>query len=104
MLETRKGRGEGLDNQDSTTVCKRPSPAGSKQEEAVCAPCGLGAGGGGGGAQGRWHGRPGEEEALDEAQKAASPPCFSSRLSFAWFGAWQPSGWGSPLPPRLPLQ
>lgn len=42
--------GEGLDNQDSTTVCKRASPAVSKQEEVACAPCGLGRGGGGGGA------------------------------------------------------
>lgn len=50
MLETKKGGGEELDNQDSTTVCKRPSPGVSKQEEAACAPCGLGAGGGGGGA------------------------------------------------------
>lgn len=50
MLETKQGRGEELDNQDSTTVCKRPSPGLSKQEEAECAPCGLGAGGAGGGA------------------------------------------------------
>lgn len=106
MLERRKGRGEGLDNQDSTTACKRPSPTGSKQEEAVCAPCGLGAGGGGG-AQGAWHGRPGgedEEEALDGAQKTESRACLSSRASFPWVEAWPPSGWGSPLPPRLPPQ
>lgn len=106
MLETRKGRGEGLDNQDSTTVCKRPSPAVSKQEEASCAPCGLGAGGGGGGAQGPWHGMPGDEEkeeVLEGAQKAESRGCLSSRVSFAWVGAWRPA-WGSPLPPRLPLQ
>lgn len=106
MLETRKGRVEGPDNQDSITVCKRPSPAVSKQEEAVCASCGLGAGGGGGGAQGPWHGRPGEEEeeASEGAQKAESRACLSSRVSFAWIGAWPPAGWGSPLPPRLPLQ
>lgn len=46
----KEGGGEGLDDQDSTTVCKRASPAVSKQEEVPCAPCGLGAGGGGGGA------------------------------------------------------
>lgn len=36
-----RGRGEGLDNQDSTWH-QRPSPTGSKQEEAVCVLCGLG--------------------------------------------------------------
>lgn len=96
----------GLNNQESTTVCKRPSPAVSKQEEVSCAPCGLGAGGGGGGAQGPWRGRPGDEdevEALEGAQKAKSRVCLSSRVSFAWVGAWPPAG-GSPLPPRLLLQ
>lgn len=103
----KRGRGRrGLNNQDRTTVCKRPSPAVSKQEEAACAPCGLGAGGGGGAAQGPWRGRPGdkdEEEALEGAQKAKSRGCLSSRVSFAWVGAWPPAG-GSPRPPRLLLQ
>ncbi|KAL0630148.1 hypothetical protein AAY473_003479 [Plecturocebus cupreus] len=99
------GEREGLDDQDSTTVCKRPSPAVSKQEEAACAPWGLEAGGGGGGAQGPWHGRPGDEEdeALEGVQKGASRGCLSSRVSFAWVGACL-LGRGSPPPPRLPLQ
>lgn len=92
MLETRKGPGEGLHNQDSTTVCKRPSPGVSKQEEAAGAPCGLGVGSGGGGAQGPWHRRPGDEEeeeevALEGVQKAESRGCLSSRVSFPWVGA-----------------
>lgn len=33
-----EGERTGLDNQDNTTVCKRPSPAVSEQEEAACAP------------------------------------------------------------------
>lgn len=117
MLETRKEEERGLDNQDSTTVCKRAPPAVSKQEEVACAPCGLGAGGGGGGAQGPWLGRPGdeeeeveeevmeeevEEEALEGSQKAESRGCLSRRASLTWVGAW-PLARGS-LAPRLPLQ
>lgn len=86
-----EGVRRGLHNQDSTTVCKRPSPAVSEQEEAACAPCGLGAGGGGGGAQGPWPRRPGDEEeeevALEGVLKAESRGCLSSRVSFPWVGA-----------------
>lgn len=104
MPRREKEREGELDNQESTTVCKRPSPGVSKQEEAACAPWGLGAAGGGG--QGPWLGRLGGEEAasaLEGAKKAESRGCLSSRVSLAWAGAWPPA-LGSPLPPQPLLQ